>query len=221
MSAVTLFLPHGYEGAGPEHSSARLERFLQLCAEDNMRVCVPSTPAQIFHLLRRQVICPVRKPLIIITPKSMLRHKLAVSSLDDLAKGQYQLLIPEVDQINAAQTRRVVLCSGKLYYDLLEQRRTKNIQDVAIVRLEQLYPFPAQELTQELEKYKKAKEVVWCQEEPQNQGAWLTIFHELEACLAKGQALRYVGRPAAASTATGSKYVHAEQQKTLIEGALK
>ena len=220
-SAVTLFLPHGYEGAGPEHSSGRLERFLQLCAEDNMQACVPSTPAQIFHLLRRQVISPVRKPLVVITPKSMLRHKLAVSTLEDLTKGRFQLLIPEVDKIDPAQTRRVVLCSGKLYYDLLDQRRTKNIQDIAIVRLEQLYPFPAAELTKELEKYKKAKEVIWCQEEPKNQGAWMPIFHELEACLAKGQTLRYVGRAAAASTATGSKYVHAEEQKTLLGEALK
>ena len=220
LNAVTLYLPHGYEGAGPEHSSARLERFLQLCAEDNMQVCVPTTPAQIFHLIRRQVIRPLRKPLIVLTPKSVLRHKLAVSSLQDLTQGQYQLMIPEIDAIKAADVQRVILCSGKIYYDLLEQRRAQNRQDIAIIRVEQLYPYPTAEITKELEKYKKAKDIIWCQEEPKNQGAWYSTVYTLTECLAKGQTLRYAGRPAAAATAVGSKYVHAKQQKEIIDQAL-
>ncbi len=220
LSGVTLYLPHAYEGAGPEHSSCRLERFLQLCAQDNMQVCVPSTPAQIFHLIRRQVLRPLRKPLIVLTPKSILRHKLATSALKDLTQGQFQLIIPEIDAIKPADVQRVIFCSGKVYYDLLDQRRTKNLANMAIIRIEQLYPYPKTEITQILEQYKKAKEVIWCQEEPKNQGAWYTTAHTLTECLAKGQTLRYAGRPASASTATGSKYAHAKEQKELLEAAL-
>ncbi len=222
LCGLTLLLPHGYEGAGPEHSSARLERFLQLCAEDNMQVCVPTTPAQMFHMLRRQVIRPYRKPLIVLTPKALLRAKLAISSLAELAQGQFQVLIPETDEdVKPANAKRVILCSGKVYYDLLEQRRANKQNDVAIVRLEQLYPFPAKELTDELQRYKKAKEVIWCQEEPKNQGAWHSIVHSITDCLPKGLSLRYVGRAASASPAAGVKYLHAEQQKALVAEALK
>lgn len=221
LSGLTLFLPHGYEGAGPEHSSARLERFLQLCAEHNMQVCVPSTPAQVFHMIRRQMLRPFRKPLIVLTPKSMLRHKLATSTLQELAVGQFQLIIPEVDNIKPAQVRRVILCSGKLYYDLLEQRRASKKEDIALIRIEQLYPFPTDELTAELQQYKKTKDVIWCQEEPKNQGAWYSTQHHILACLAKGQTLEYIGRDASASPATGAKLLHVEQQKALLAAALK
>lgn len=221
LSGLTLFLPHGYEGAGPEHSSARLERFLQLCAEHNMQVCVPTTPAQIFHLLRRQVIRSYRKPLIVLTPKSLLRHKLAVSSLQELSEGKFEVVIPEIDVIKADKVKRIVLCSGKVYYDLLEQRRVNKQQDIAIVRVEQLYPFPEEALIKELKKYDKTSEIIWCQEEPKNQGAWYSICHHLLACLTKGQTLSYVGRAASASPATGSKLLHTEQQKALVTEALR
>lgn len=222
LCGLTLFLPHGYEGAGPEHSSARLERFLQLCAQHNMQVCVPTTPAQIFHLIRRQMLRPYRKPLIVMTPKSLLRHKLATSTLEQLAQGQFQNVIAEQDaDVKAAQVRRVVLCSGKVYYDLLEQRRAKKQNDIALIRVEQLYPFPEVELIEQLQGYKKAKEVVWCQEEPKNQGAWYSICHHLLACLNKGQTLTYVGRTASASPAAGAKSLHTEQQKALVDEALQ
>ncbi len=221
LCGLVLYLPHGYEGAGPEHSSARLERFLQLCAEHNMQVCVPTTPAQVFHLVRRQMIRPYRKPLIVMTPKSLLRHKLATSTLSELADGHFQDVIPEIDDISSDKVRRVVLCSGKVYYDLLEQRRARQQTDVAIIRVEQLYPFPEQDLGQELQRYKKAKEVVWCQEEPKNQGAWYSTYHHLVASLAKGQVLKYAGRLDSASPATGSKALHVEQQKALVDEALK
>lgn len=220
LCGLVLFLPHGYEGAGPEHSSARLERFLQLSAEQNIQVCVPTTPAQIFHLLRRQMIRPYRKPLIVLTPKSFLRHKLATSSLQDLAEGQFEVVIPEIDKLNNDKVRRIVFCSGKVYYDLLEQRRTNQQQDIALIRIEQLYPFPEKALLKALSQYKKIKEVIWCQEEPKNQGAWYSIYHHLLACLGGGQTLSYVGRPASASPATGSKVLHSEQQKKLVKEAL-
>lgn len=219
LCGLVLLLPHGYEGAGPEHSSARLERFLQLCAEQNMQVCVPSNAAQIFHLLRRQMVRPYRKPLIVLTPKGLLRT--AKSSLQDLTTGQFQLVIPEVDDIKPEKVRRVILCSGRVYYDLLEKRRADKQQDVAIVRVEQLYPFPSEEVTAELQRYKKANDVVWCQEEPQNQGAWYATQHHFVSCLAKGQTLQYIGREASASPATGSKGLHVTQQKALVEKALK
>ena len=221
ISGLTLLLPHGYEGQGPEHSSARLERFLQLCAELNMQVCVPSTPAQMFHMLRRQMIRPLRKPLIVMTPKSLLRHKLAVSSMDELATGSFQKLIDETDPIDAAHVRRVVLCSGKVYFDLLEQRRTSGIDDVAIVRVEELYPFPSDEYAAVLRKYASAKEVVWCQEEPQNQGAWYQIRHRLQEKLGSKRALLYAGRPGAAAPAAGIHELHVQQQQALVNAALK
>jgi len=183
LCGLVMLLPHGYEGMGPEHSSARLERFLQLCAQNNIQVCVPSTPAQCYHMLRRQILRPYRKPLIVMTPKSLLRNKLAVSSLDDLALGAFQLILPELDKIDARSATRVVMCSGKVYYDLLQQRRNDKRDDVAIIRIEQLYPFPVDELKQQLCLYKNAKKIVWCQEEPRNQGAWYSMQHHFVECL--------------------------------------
>lgn len=219
LCGLVMYLPHGYEGAGPEHSSGRLERFLQACAEHNMQVCVPTTPAQIFHLIRRQILRPYRKPLIVMTPKSLLRHKVASSTFEELAKGEFKVVIPEVDQLAADKVKRIILCSGKVYYDLLEQRRS-NKANIAIIRIEQLYPFPEEQLVKELANYKSAQEIIWCQEEPKNQGAWYSICHHLLACLGKGQTLNYVGRAASASPATGSKMLHAEQQKKLVQEAL-
>lgn len=221
LSGLTLFLPHGYEGQGPEHSSARIERYLQLCAESNLQVCVPSTPAQIFHMLRRQILRLMRKPLIVITPKSLLRHKLAVSSLKDLAEGSFLPVYPEIDQLTPQVVQRVILCSGKIYYELLEARRQKNIQDIAIIRIEQLYPFPEKELKDALTHYGQAKDVIWCQEEPQNQGAWYSSNHHITAVLGQKQHLRYVGREAAAAPAVGYHHLHQEQQKAVVEDALK
>lgn len=220
LCGLTMFLPHGYEGQGPEHSSARLERYLQLCAQKNIQVCVPSTPSQFFHMIRRQLLRPYRKPLIVMTPKSLLRHKVAVSSLQDLVDGEFQLLIPEVDDIGTNDVRRVVLCSGKVYYDLLQQRRSNNQKEVAILRIEQLYPFPLDDLSAALHGYKNAKEIIWCQEEPQNQGAWHSTRHRIQECLAKGQKLHYVGRLASASPATGYTSLHLEQQAALVNEAL-
>lgn len=219
ISGLTLLLPHGYEGQGPEHSSARLERFLQLCALDNMLVCVPTTPAQCFHMLRRQMKMSTRKPLIVMSPKSLLRHKLAVSTLDELANGQFQHLIPDA-AATPKKVKRVVLCSGKVYYDLLEDARKREQDDVAIVRIEQLYPFPRELLAAELKKYPKATEVVWCQEEPQNQGTWYQIKHHLQACLAKGQALSYAGRSRSPSPAVGHFAQHVSEQQQLVADAL-
>jgi 2-oxoglutarate dehydrogenase E1 component len=220
LCGLVMLLPHGYEGMGPEHSSARLERYLQLCAQHNMQVCVPTTPAQMFHMLRRQMLRPFRKPLIVMTPKSLLRAKLAVSSLNDLTDGQFQSVIPEVDDIKPAHVKRVILCCGKVYYDLLEQRRAEKLDTVAIIRIEQLYPFPEPELRAELERYKKATDVIWCQEEPKNQGAWYQLEHRLVACLAKGQTLHYAGRTASASPAVGYASVHEKQQTLLLKQAL-
>lgn len=219
-AGLVMLLPHGYEGAGPEHTSARPERFLQLCAQRNMQVCMPTTPAQMFHLLRRQMLMPARRPLIVMTPKSLLRHKLAVSTMDELAQNGFQLLIPEVDKIALTQTRKLVLCSGRVYYDLLEQRRAQPAQDVAIVRLEQLYPFPTAELQAELKRYKKTSDIVWCQEEPLNQGAWYQIQDQLRACLAAGQQLVCVTRPEAAAPATGYGDIHQREQTKLVQEAL-
>ncbi|UPG88542.1 2-oxoglutarate dehydrogenase E1 component [Luteibacter aegosomaticola] len=220
LCGLTLLLPHGQEGAGPEHSSARLERFLQLCALDNMQVCVPTTPAQAFHMIRRQQVRPVRKPLIVMTPKSLLRHKLAVSSLDELANGKFQLVIGEHRDLQAKKVKRVVLCSGKVYYDLLEEAEKKGITDVAIVRVEQLYPFPRPEVSLELEKYPSAKEVVWCQEEPMNQGAWFQIRHHLQACIGSKQSLSYAGRSRSPSPAPGHLNTYLAEQAALVEQAL-
>ena len=220
MCGLTMLLPHGYEGQGPEHSSARLERYLQLCAEQNMQVVVPSSPAQIYHMLRRQVLRPMRRPLVVMSPKSLLRHPLCVSSLDELSDGNFQAVIDEMDEINPLGVQRIVLCSGKVYYDLLEQRRKNEQTDVVIIRIEQLYPFPQEDLTQILVKYPNAMSFVWCQEEPQNQGAWYCSHHNFLSVLPQGATLVYAGRPASASPAVGYMSVHLKQQKALIEDAL-
>jgi 2-oxoglutarate dehydrogenase E1 component len=220
VSGITLFLPHGYEGQGPEHSSARLERFLQLSAENNHQVCVPSTPAQMFHMLRRQMLRAQRKPLVVMTPKSLLRHKLSVSTMSDLSDGRFQPVIDEVDGIDAAKVRRIVLCSGKVYFDLLERRRAAKDASVAIVRIEELYPFPADDYHAILERYGKAKDIVWCQEEPQNQGAWYQIRHRLQAPLDGGRSLHYAGRESAAAPATGLYANHQREQDALVADAL-
>ncbi|WP_019408936.1 2-oxoglutarate dehydrogenase E1 component [Pseudomonas psychrophila] len=222
LCGLTMLLPHGYEGQGPEHSSARLERYLQLCAEHNIQVCVPTTPAQIYHLLRRQVIRPLRKPLVVLTPKSLLRHKLAVSTLEDLAEGSFQTVIPEIDAQDPANVGRIVLCSGKVYYDLLEKRRAEGRDDIAIVRLEQLYPFPEDDLIEVLAPYKNAKHIVWCQEEPMNQGAWYCSQHHMRRIISghdKSLVLEYAGRDASAAPACGYASMHAEQQAKLLQDA--
>jgi 2-oxoglutarate dehydrogenase E1 component len=221
LSGLTLFLPHGYEGQGPEHSSARLERFLQLCAEYNMQVCVPSTPAQMFHMLRRQMVRPLRKPLIVMTPKSLLRHPLSVSRLEELSTGGFNPLIDEVDDLRPSAVTRIVLCSGKVYFDLLKARREVKAESVAIVRLEQLYPFPSDEYEAILRKYENAHEIVWCQEEPQNQGGWYQIRHRLQAKLGPKDELLYAGRAGAAAPATGISALHEQQQKNLVTAALQ
>ena len=220
LCGLTLLLPHGYEGQGPEHSSARLERFLQLCAEHNLQVCVPSTPAQMFHMLRRQMVRPYRAPLIVMTPKSLLRHKMAVSPLATLSAGEFELIVPEVEKIAVKKTRRVVFCSGKVYYDLLEARQVHGIDDVALIRIEQLYPFPIPEYAALLNRYDHVDEIVWCQEEPQNQGAWYQIRHRLQEPLKDRQQLYYAGRSGAAAPASGIFKVHLQQQQALVEAAL-
>ncbi|KEY89511.1 2-oxoglutarate dehydrogenase E1 component [Pseudomonas sp. P1B16] len=222
LCGLTMLLPHGYEGQGPEHSSARLERYLQLCAEHNIQVCVPTTPAQIYHLLRRQVIRPLRKPLIVLTPKSLLRHKLAISTLEDLAEGSFQTVIPEIDNLDPAKVERLVLCSGKVYYDLLEKRRAEGREDIAIVRIEQLYPFPEDDLVEILAPYTNLKHAVWCQEEPMNQGAWYSSQHHMRRILGrhnKALVLEYAGRDASAAPACGYASKHAEQQEKLLQDA--
>ncbi|MDR2307565.1 MAG: 2-oxoglutarate dehydrogenase E1 component [Paucimonas sp.] len=222
LCGLTMLLPHGYEGQGPEHSSARLERYLQLCAEHNIQVCVPTTPAQIYHLLRRQVIRPLRKPLIVLTPKSLLRHKLAISTLEDLADGSFQTVIPEIDAIDPAKVERLVLCGGKVYYDLLEKRRAEGREDIAIVRIEQLYPFPEDDLVEILAPYTNLKHAVWCQEEPMNQGAWYSSQHHMRRILGrhnKALVLEYAGRDASAAPACGYASKHAEQQEKLLQDA--
>jgi 2-oxoglutarate dehydrogenase E1 component len=222
LCGLVLFLPHGYEGQGPEHSSARLERFLQLCAENNMQVCVPSTPAQMFHMLRRQMLRTLRKPLVVMTPKSLLRHELSVSQLEELARGSFENVIDEVEQIAPPnRVRRVVFSSGKVYFDLLKARRAAKIDDVALVRIEQLYPFPAEEYEAALNRYTTAREVIWCQEEPQNQGAWYQIRHQLDRPLGPKRELLYAGRPPAAAPATGISKVHDVEQAALIDAALR
>jgi len=220
LCGLALFLPHGYEGQGPEHSSARLERFLQLCALNNIQVCTPTTPAQMFHMLRRQMLRATRKPLVVMTPKSMLRHKASVSTMEDLADGRFQTLIPDTTCADAAKARRVVVCGGKVYYDLIEAAEAKGIKDVAIVRVEQLYPFPRPELIAELKRFGQAKEVVWCQEEPQNQGAWYQIQHHLRTCLQPGQAVHYPARAPPAAPACGHLNTHNAEQAKLLADAL-
>ena len=220
LCGLTVLLPHGYEGQGPEHSSARLERFLQLCADHNWQVCVPSTPAQVFNMLRRQVVRPMRKPLIVMSPKSLLRHPLAVSSLEELSDGVFHNVIGEVDELDPKGVKRVVMCSGKVYYDLLDQRRKNEQTDVAIIRLEQLYPFPQEECAKIVAEYSHVKDWVWCQEEPQNQGAWYCSQHHFWQVIPDGAKLTYAGRAASASPAVGYLSVHNQQQKALVEDAL-
>jgi 2-oxoglutarate dehydrogenase E1 component len=220
LCGLTMYLPHGYEGQGPEHSSARLERFLQLCAEHNMQVCVPSTAAQFFHMIRRQIERPMRKPLIVMTPKSLLRKKEAASPISELATGGFQVVIPEVEKLSPKKVRRVVFCSGKVYYDIVAERQKRGIEDIAVVRIEQLYPFPHDEFQAQIDLYAGAKSIVWAQEEPENQGAWHRIQHYLLKHLRDEQQLHYVGRPISASPAVGYLQLHNEQQKGLVEAAL-
>ena len=219
LCGLTLLLPHGFEGQGPEHSSARLERFLQLCAENNMQVCVPSTPAQMFHMLRRQMVGGYRKPLIVMSPKSMLRNKASVSNIEELTNGHFKQIIEDQQNLSDKKVKRLVLCSGKIYYDLDQMRAQEKLDTVAIVRLEQLYPFPIDEYAAVIKKYPNLKEVVWCQEEPQNQGAWYQIRHRLQRSIDK-QELIYSGRRSAAAPATGLSKLHLEQQKNLVINAL-
>jgi len=220
LCGLTLLLPHGYEGQGPEHSSARLERFLQLSADHNWSVCVPTTPAQVFNMLRRQHIRPVRRPLIVMTPKSLLRHQLAVSDLDELAEGKFQNVIGEIDDLNPKNVDRVVFCSGKVYYDLLQKRREEEMDNVAIIRIEQLYPFPQEEMAEVMKDYKHVKDFVWCQEEPQNQGAWYCSQHHFRESIPAKAKLTYAGRAASASPAVGYASKHKEQQEKLVNEAL-
>ncbi len=220
LSGLVMLLPHGYEGQGAEHSSARLERYLQLCAEENMQVCVPSTPAQVFHMLRRQALRPLRKPLIVMSPKSLLRHKLAVSELDDFTHGRFHTIIPEIDEHDPSRVSRVVMCSGKVYYDLLQKRRELGLDHVVIIRIEQLYPFPVQFLIKRLEPYLHVKEYIWCQEEPKNQGAWYCSQHNFKHCVPKNEWVEFAGREASAAPAAGSMSMHIQQQNNLVQQAL-
>lgn len=220
-AGLVMLLPHGYEGMGPEHSSARLERYLQLCAQDNMQVCVPTTPSQIFHLLRRQVLRPYRRPLIVMSPKSLLRHKQAVSTLADLEKGQFELVIGEQDKaIKADKVKRVICCSGKVYYDLIAQREENKQTDIAIIRIEQLYPFPYDALTAIISQYKNADSVCWTQEEPKNQGAWYITRHRILRCMSPKQKLILASRDAMAAPAVGYPALFKAKQKKLIDEAL-
>ena len=223
LCGLTMLLPHGYEGQGPEHSSARLERFLQLCAEDNIQVCIPSTPAQVFHMLRRQAIRPLRKPLIVMTPKSLLRHKEAVSQLEELSGGVFQTVIDETDAIDPTAVKRVVMCSGKVFYDLRSARRERDIEDIAIIRIEQMYPFPRFDLQSVLAQYPNLEDAVWVQEEPKNQGSWYAMQSRLSTVVQREKVdvyLRYVGREPSASAAAGYSALHLREQEAFIDEAL-
>ena len=220
LSGLIMLLPHGFEGQGPEHSSARLERYMQLCADQNIQVCTPTTPAQIFHLIRRQQLRNYRKPLIVMSPKSLLRHKLAVSTLEELIAGQFQPIIGEIDPIDPQQVKRLILCGGKVYYDLLESRRQDDLQHIAIVRIEQLYPFPVEYFKHELAKYPQLQEVVWCQEEPKNQGAWYQSRHHFVDNIDPQIKLSYAGRVASAAPAVGNYKTHISEQKAVVQSAL-
>jgi 2-oxoglutarate dehydrogenase E1 component len=221
LCGLVMLLPHGYEGQGAEHSSGRIERYLQLCADYNIQVCIPSTPAQMFHLLRRQMLRTMRKPLIVFTPKSLLRSKDAASPLAELTQGRFQPVIAEVDKLENKKVRRIIACSGKVYYDLLAARRARGVADMAIIRIEQLYPFPHDDFTAQIAAYPKATELVWCQEEPGNQGAWHRIQHYLLRHLRKGMRLDYALRSSSAAPAAGYLAVHQEQQKAVIEAAFR
>jgi 2-oxoglutarate dehydrogenase E1 component len=218
-SSVTLLLPHSHEGQGPDHTSGRIERFLQLCAEDNMRVAVPTTPASYFHLLRRQALSPKKKPLVVFTPKSLLRHRMVISPVSDLTSGTFRPVLPDPGKLEIGDVKRVLLCSGKVVYDLLAARTEREITDTAIIRLEQLFPLPVKEIKAELARYPAAKDFVWVQEEPANQGAWsfmaLNLLEQLE-----GVAMRRVSRPAAAAPAVGSTRLHDAEQAAMIEASL-
>lgn len=219
---LVMLLPHGYDGQGPEHSSARLERFLQLCAEENMQVCYPTTPAQMFHMLRRQVLRPYRKPLIVMSPKSLLRHKLSVSPISEFSEGAFQPVINEIDELDPGKVRRILVCSGKVYFDLLEARRENGVDDCAIIRLEQLYPFPKEEMQSAIAAYTNAEEMLWVQEEPRNQGAWSMLLstRHLGGCFDESKPLNCIARPYSASPAVGYVSLHNEQQKQIIDEAL-
>jgi 2-oxoglutarate dehydrogenase E1 component len=219
VNGLTLMLPHGYEGQGPEHSSARLERFMQLAADTNMQIVQPTTASQIFHVLRRQMVRNVRKPLVIMTPKSLLRNKDATSPLSEFTRGGFQTVIGEVKEIKAEKVKRLVVCSGKVYYDLVKKREERGSDDVAIVRIEQLYPFAHKAFSSEMKKYPNATEIVWAQDEPQNQGAWFFVQHYIHENMSDGQKLGYAGRAASASPAVGYSHLHQEQQKALVDGA--
>ena len=220
---LVMLLPHGYDGQGPEHSSARLERYLQLCAEDNIQVCVPSTPAQFFHMLRRQMRRPFRKPLIVMTPKSLLRHKLCVSAFEDFTDRGFQPVIDEVENFDPEKVERLLFCSGKVYYDLLEVRQAHNIDNIAIIRLEQLYPYPKVAIAEVLERYPHVEHRVWVQEEPRNQGAWWYVRAHMDVKLSHKNVgkLEYAGRPSSASPAAGYFEIHNEQRHDLIAQALQ
>ena len=220
LAALTLLLPHGYEGQGPEHSSARLERFLQLCAQNNMIVCAPTTPAQMFHMLRRQLSWDCRKPLVVMTPKGLLRYRQSFSALEDLTQQNFRPVLPDSEPIDPKRVTRLVLCSGKVYYDLVEKRRERKLEDVAIVRIEQLYPFPNDELAAEVRRYANAKKFVWCQEEPRNQGAWWTSRHRFQRALSAGAEVEYAGRPIMAAPAVGSSDLHVQQLQAFLDTAL-
>ncbi len=223
LCGLTMLLPHGYDGQGPEHSSARLERYLQLCAEENIQVCVPTTPAQMFHMLRRQVLRPYRKPLIVMSPKSLLRHRLSVSSLEEISDGAYQTVIDEIDPIEPERVRRLLFCSGKVFFDLLEARREHRLEHVAIVRIEQQYPFPTELVRAVIERFQRARDIVWVQEEPRNQGAWyyMQSHRNLKGCLTPEHRLHYAGRKYSASPAVGYLQKHRAQQRALVEQALQ
>ncbi|MBL8360558.1 MAG: 2-oxoglutarate dehydrogenase E1 component [Rubrivivax sp.] len=220
VNGLTLMLPHGYEGQGPEHSSARLERFMQLAADNNMQIVQPTSASQIFHLLRRQMVRQFRKPLIILTPKSLLRAKDATSPLVEFTKGEFRTVIgPNRTEVEGEKVKRVIACSGKVAYDLIRKRDEKKAWDVAVVRVEQLYPFPHKAFAAEMRRFPNATEVVWCQDEPQNQGAWFFIQHQIHENMSEGQKLGYAGRPASASPAVGYSHLHVEQQKALLDQA--
>jgi 2-oxoglutarate dehydrogenase E1 component len=219
-NGLVLLLPHGYEGQGPEHSSARLERFMQLAADNNMQIVQPTSASQIFHVLRRQMVRQFRKPLVILTPKSLLRAKDAGSPMIEFTRGEFKTVIGEHHaEIAHEKVRRIIACSGKVYYDLVRKREERKAQDVAIVRVEQLYPFPHKAFIAELKRYPSATDVVWCQDEPQNQGAWFFVQHYLHENMTDGQRLGYAGRPASASPAVGYAHLHQEQQKALLDQA--
>ncbi len=220
LCGLVMFLPHGYEGQGPEHSSARIERYLQLCAQQNMFVCVPTTPAQLFHLLRRQMLWPCRKPLVVMTPKSLLRHRSSVSSLEDLTQGRFLPLLTETEALEPEAVKEIILCTGKVYFDLTERRQALGRRDVAILRIEQLYPFPEDELKLTLQGYPHARRFVWCQEEAQNKGAWPQVQRDIQRILAEGMSLEYAGRPMSAAPAVGSYPLHISQLHAFLDQAL-